>query len=550
MEEREVNYTFTLIFSITIAVFGNSFLYGYQIGVVNTPSHIIKDFYNATYYERRGGNWSNIQAYAAYRDSLNTSVSDTSNASTTPGPAEKTPADFGADESLLLEKWELELLWSSTVAAFVLFGMVGAFLALKVADTVGRKRGMVVITFIMFIAAILGGITVVAKSPECLILSRVLVGLHSGLNITLAPLYLTEIAPKKIRGAVGTCHQLAITVGILFSQILGMAELLGTDYLWPLLFAFNAIPSLVCVLVLPFCPESPRWLLISKNMEEETKQAMQRLRGYDDVEDEIDEMRMEAKKSGNAKNFTLKELLTTPDLRMPTLIACVGQISQQWSGINAVMSYSAFIFAQANVSSTNIPYVIVGTGFVNVVATVIAVPLMEKLGRRPLLLWPMCVMAGSFVLMTVFLQLQFDPSLKDSHSSFAMICIILMHLYIVGFALGLGPIPFTIVAEIFRQESRAAAMSLSVACNWICNFILMWTFPFLRDGLEAYTYLLFVVILVAAIIFIFFFVPETKNKTFDEIASSITFGGRARGQSRGFTPKEDEGLMPTGTTKV
>ncbi|XP_046369787.2 solute carrier family 2, facilitated glucose transporter member 1-like [Haliotis rufescens] len=547
MGEREINYTFTLILSITIAVFGNSFLYGYQIGVVNTPSHIIKDFYNATYYERRGGNWSSIQAYASYLEGLNKTISD-SNASTTPGPAEKTPADFGADESLLLEKWELELLWSSTVAAFVFFGMVGAFLALKVADTVGRKRGMVVITFIMFLAAILGGITVIAKSPECLIVSRVLVGLHSGLNITLVPLYLTEIAPKKIRGAVGTCHQLAITLGILSSQILGMTELFGTVDLWPLLFAFNAIPSLVCLLVLPFCPESPRWMLISKNREEEAKTAMQKLRGYDNVEDEMGEMRAEAKKSRNAKNFTLKDLLTTPELRMPTVIACVGQISQQWSGINVVMSYSSFIFAQANVSATQIPYVIVGTGFVNVVTAIVAVPLMEKLGRRPLLLWPMCVMAGSFVLMTIFLQLQFDLSLKASHSTFAMICIVLMHLYIVGFALGLGPIPFTIVAEIFRQESRAAAMSLSVACNWICNFILMWTFPFLRDGLEAYTYLLFVVILVAAIIFIFFFVPETKNKTIDEIVSSIALGGRAHGKRDGFKINEDDSLITN--TKV
>ncbi|XP_067659655.1 solute carrier family 2, facilitated glucose transporter member 3-like [Haliotis asinina] len=546
MGEREVNYTFTLIFSVVIAVFGNSFLYGYQIGVVNTPSHIIKDFYNATYYERRGGNWSDIQAYAAYRDSLNTSVSDTSNASTTPGPAEKTPADFGADESLLLEKWELELLWSSTVAAFVLFGMVGAFLALKVADTVGRKRGMVVITFIMFIAAILGGITVIAKSPECLILSRVLVGLHSGLNITLAPLYLAEISPKKIRGAIGTSHQLAITLGILTSQILGLTEILGTVDLWPLLFAFNAIPTLVCVLALPFCPESPRWLLIAKNKEDDSRKAMQRLRGYDDVEDEIDEMRMEAKKSGNAKNFTLKELLTTPDLRMPTLIACVGQISQQWSGINAVMSYSAFIFAQANVSAAYIPYVIVGTGSVNVVVAIIVIPLMEKLGRRPLLLSSICIMAASFVLMTIFLQLQFDLSLKESHSKFATVCIALMHVYVVGFTLGLGPIPFTIVTEIFRQESRAAAMSLSVACNWICNFILTWTFPFLRDGLEAYTYLLFVAILVAAVIFFFIFVPETKNKTFDEIACSIAQGKGAHGKS--LEIDEDHSLMET--TKV
>ncbi|XP_041378149.1 solute carrier family 2, facilitated glucose transporter member 5-like [Gigantopelta aegis] len=549
MAEDEVKYTFTLVFSVTIAVFGNSFLYGYQIGVINTPASLIKAFYNETYYERNGGNWTSMQKYDVYITEVTAANQTDNSTNKKPDDAYKTPAEFGVDTDKLLKPWELELLWSSTVAAFVLFGMIGAFLSAKLADIAGRKKGMLMITVIMFAAAIFGGITLITKSPECLIVSRILVGLHSGLNISLAPLYLAEISPKKIRGAIGTCHQLGITIGILSSQIFGLPVLLGTSLLWPYLFAFNAFPSLVCLILLPLCPESPRWLLIRKGEDETASALLKKLRGYDNVEEELEEMRLEAKTSGGVRNFTLKELVTTPELRMPTIIACVSQVAQQWSGINAVMSYSSFIFAQAQVPDQYIPYVIVGTGTINVICTVIAVPLMEKLGRRPLLIWPMCVMAAAFLLMTVFLELQFDVSLADHHTAFAMTCIVLMHIYVIGFALGLGPIPFIVVSEIFRQEARAAAMSLSLAFNWICNFILMLTFPFLKDGLGAYTYLLFTAILVGAIAFIFFFVPETKNKTFDEIAASIAFG-RARGQTKNYKFDENDETTPMDNSKV
>nr|KAG5707331.1 hypothetical protein BaRGS_005298 [Batillaria attramentaria] len=301
------------------------------------------------------------------------------------------PEAFGVDMDKLLEKWQIEILWAATVALFVFFGMIGAFSSAKVADYFGRKKGMIIITFIMFIAAVLGGITILAKAPELLMLSRVFVGMHSGLNISLCPLYLAEISPKKIRGAIGTCHQLAITIGILFAQILGLRELLGTESLWPLLFAFNAVPSILCLVAMPFCPESPRFLLIKQGKEEEARK-------------------------GHA---------------------------------TMVMSYSTFIFAQAKVPEEFIGYIILGTGTINVLCTVIAVPLMEKAGRRPLLLWPMCVMTISFIFMTIFLNLM------NRHPSL--------------------------------EEPRAAAMSLSLAFNWICNFILMLVFPFMKDGLEEYT---------------------------------------------------------------
>ncbi|XP_050414501.1 solute carrier family 2, facilitated glucose transporter member 1 isoform X1 [Patella vulgata] len=542
--ERETNYTFTLIFSTFVAVLGNSFLYGYNIGVVNTPALIIQEFYRKVYFERAGGNYGNLQDFDKQLISKNLTFENgtlRANQSEIDDLSDK----LGVDHALLLEKWEIELLWSTTVAAFVLFGMIGAFTSAKVADFFGRKKGMIVITFVMFIAAIFGGITKVAASPECLIISRIFVGLHSGLNVSLAALYLAEISPKKIRGAIGTCHQLAITVGILSSQILGLNELLGTVDLWPWLFAFNAIPLFIHLVCWPLCPESPRYLLIKKNEEQEATIALRKLRGYDDVEDEIEEMRIESKRSVSGTNFSMHQLLTTPELRFPTVVACLLQVTQQWSGINAVMSYSTFIFGQAQVPTEKIGYVIVGTGSINVLCTVIAVPLMEKLGRRPLLLWPMCMMAISFLLMTVFINLQFNVDLVEHHSTFAMICIVLMHIYVIGFALGLGPIPFILVSEIFRQEPRAAAMSLSTAFNWICNFVLMLAFPFMKDGLGAYTYLLFTIILAAAVVFIFFFVPETKNRTFDEIVASLGLT-RGRGPKSSYKFPDEAELQPMG----
>lgn len=564
--EREPRVTFWLFFSITVCVFGNSFLYGYNIGVVNSPAKLIKAFYSQVYLGRDGFETEyRVDEKALYYKSppVNTSVSTTAKTLTTTivvvnpvGPGynasgNETATTTAMPRDPLLAKTSkeidednfIELMWSLTVALFVFFGMVGAFSSGKIADHFGRKKGMVIITFLMFLAAIFGGIPKVAKAPECLLLSRVFVGLHSGINVSLASLYLAEISPKKIRGAVGTCHQLFITIGILWSQILGLPDLSGGWNSWPILFAFNALPSIVCLILFPMCPESPRYLLIKNNDEDGAKKALVKLRGYDDVEDELEEMRVEARQASRVESFTLKKLLTTPELKLPIIIAVLMQVAQQWSGINAAMSYSSFIFAQANVAENTIPYVVVAQGAINVIATIICVPLMEKLGRRPLLIWPMCGMVISFVALTISLNLLQSDSYSEHKFALAIVSIVVMMTYVIGFALGLGPIPFIVVSEIFRQEPRAAAMSFSLAFNWICNFILMLTFRFIQKGIAAYTYLIFIVILVASIIFIVIFVPETKNRTFDEIARSIGFG------RKGAYRQDAEELQPMGNSK-
>ncbi|KAL5013949.1 hypothetical protein ScPMuIL_008219 [Solemya velum] len=540
--EREVKYTFWLVFSISICVFGNSFLYGYNIGVVNQPAKIIQVFYKNVLLARDG------QLPAEDENVLATNQTDLTgggvgyivkeNGGNTTNQTSVGKKVGGKEE----EDPFIELLWSLTVAIFVAFGMIGSFISGNVAEKLGRKRGMIAITVIMLIAAVLGGIPRVASSFEVLIISRAFVGLHCGLNVSLASLYLAEISPQKIRGAVGTCHQLFITIGILWSMILGLRELLGTEVYWPLLFAFNALPALTCLVLMPLCPESPRYLLITKKDEQGATEVMRKLRGYTDVEEEVEEMRVEAKKQQSVEHFSLKQLLSTPELRMPLIIAVFLQAAQQASGINAVMSYSSFIFTQASVAEDVVQYAIVGNGTINVIATIIAVPLMEKAGRRPLLLWPMCCMALSFLLLCIFHTLQYDEDLVSHHSAFAWVCIIAMHTYVIGFALGLGPIPFTIVSEMFRQEPRAAAMSFSIGFNWIINFILMMTFRFMQEALFGFTYIPFIVILVISIIFIFFFVPETKNRTFDDIANSISHGRQKK--SPPFNDEEGVAMGP------
>lgn len=559
MTEREINYTFWLIFSVLIVVMGNSFLYGYNIGVVNNPAGVIRVFYVEAGMIRKGllpDTWFEAKeqyfAFVENLGALNLTIDSFLNM-TMAGDYSVIDNNTAIQMMTLhrtieainkesIDNDKIEILWSATVAIFVLFGMIGAFASGWFADYFGRKRGIIIITFVMFVAALAGGISKTLLSFELVIVHRALVGLHCGLNVSLASLYLAEISPKKIRGSIGTCHQLFITVGILWSNIMGVSKLAGTEDSWPWVFVFNAFPAALCLICMPFCPESPRYLLIKKGNEQDARDGLRKFRGYLDVEDEIDEMKVEARKSQSVEEFSLKKLLTTPELRIPVIIACCLQIAQQFSGINAVMSYSSFMYQNAGVDQNLIEWIVCLTSLINVLTTIPAVPLMEKLGRRPLLIYPMICMALSFVVLTIFHNLQYVESMTENHGIFAIIGIVAMHTYVIGFAVGLGPIPFIVVGEIFRQEPRAAAMSLSLTFNWICNFILMMVFRFMQKGMRGYVYLPFIGVLVLAVAFIFLMVPETKNRTFDEIAQSISKG--RKGKEDGMLNHEGEEMQP------
>ncbi|CAH1794160.1 unnamed protein product [Owenia fusiformis] len=327
----------------------------------------------------------------------------------------------------------------------------------------------------------------------------------------LAPIFLSEITPVHLRGSLATCHQLGITIGALSTAILGLKQLLGTADRWPYLLLLNIIPASVSLFVLPFLPDSPRYLLLTKNEPSLARKSLQFYRNREDVDADLNEVETEARDAGI--QYTMKQVLTDRSLRWPLFIVVFLNIAQQLSGIDAIFFYSEMIFEIAQVE--DIQMAIVFTNIVPVVTTMVSVVLIDKMGRRMLLLLSTTIMMLSCILITTSISLQaLVPWMSYASIGF-------VNLYSVGYALGLGAIPLMIGTELFRQGPRPQAMAIGGLVNWLCDLLVSIGFPLLNGVLKQYTFLIFMTFLIVFIVFIFFKVPETKNRTIEEIAQDF-----------------------------
>ncbi|XP_017574027.1 solute carrier family 2, facilitated glucose transporter member 3a [Pygocentrus nattereri] len=463
MEGEKKQVTCYLLFSLSTAVIG-SLQFGYNTGVINAPEQKLQAFFNETWVKRYGK------------------------------PIEPGVSIF---------------VWSLAVAIFSVGGMVGSFSVGVVADKFGRRKSMFLVNILALIGGGLMGLCTLCSSFEMVIAGRLVIGLFCGLFTGLTPMYVGEVSPTPLRGAFGTLHQLGVVLGILISQIFGLEFLLGSDKLWPLLLALTVVPAVIQCVLLPFCPESPRYLLINLNQEEEARKALVRLRGFEDVSKDMQEMKEESVKMNMEKKVTIPELFRTATYRQPLLIAVVLQLSQQLSGINAVFYYSTGIFESAGV--TQPIYATIGAGAVNVVFTVVSLFLVERAGRRSLHLIGLGGMAVSALLMTIALLLKHIESL--SYLSIGAV-----FAFVAMFEMGPGPIPWFIVAELFSQGPRPAAMAIAGFSNWTANFFVGISFPKLEKLCGPYVFIIFMIFLIFFFIFTFFRVPETKGRTFEDIA--------------------------------
>ncbi|XP_071305085.1 solute carrier family 2, facilitated glucose transporter member 5-like [Agelaius tricolor] len=458
--------TLPLALVALISAFGSSFQYGYNVSVINSPAPYMQDFYNRTYLERTG-----------------------------------VPMDRGFQT----------LLWSLTVSMFPLGGLFGSLLVWPMVNNCGRKGTLLINNLFSIAAAILMGTSELAKTFEVIILSRVLMGIFAGLASNVVPMFLGEMSPKNLRGAVGVVPQLFITIGILAAQILGLHSILGNAEGWPVLLGLTGIPSLLQLLTLPFFPESPRHLLIQKGTEEQARRALQRLRGRQDVDDEIQEMYQENLSEKEEGQFSVLSLFTFRGLRWQLISIIVMMAGQQLSGVNGVFYYADRIFESAGVHSSSIQYVTVSIGAINVVMTLLAVFIVESLGRRILLLAGFVLCSASCALLTLALNLQSTVSWM---SYLSIVCVIA---YIIGHAIGPSPIPAVMITEMFLQSSRPAAFMVGGSVHWLSNFTVGLLFLYMEAGLGPYSFLIFCAICITTVLYIFFIVPETKNKTFMEI---------------------------------
>ncbi|NWS71334.1 GTR5 protein, partial [Crotophaga sulcirostris] len=463
-----------------ISAFGSSFQYGYNVSVINSPAPYMQDFYNRTYFNRSG-----------------------------------VPMDSGFQT----------LLWSLTVSMFPLGGFKKNLMVWPLVNRCGRKGTLLINKKKSIAAAILMGTSEVAKTFEVIIISRVIMGIYAGLASNVVPMFLGELSPKNLRGAIGVVPQLFITVGILVAQILGLNRILGNAQGWPVLLGLTGIPSLIQLLTLPFFPESPRYLLIQKGNEEQARRALQKLRGWDDVDDEIEEMRQEDRSEKEGERFSVLSLCTFRALRWQLISIIVMMMGQQLSGVNGVFYYADRIFLSAGVDENNVQYVTVSIGAINVVMTLLAVFIVESLGRRVLLLAGFGLCCVSCAVLTLALNLQTTVSWM---SYLSIVCVIV---YIIGHAIGARnclwdfqicnslpkKIPFVMITEMFLQSSRKKTFMVGGSVHWLSNFTVGLVFLYMEAGLGSYCFLVFCAICLITLVYIFFIVPETKNKTFMEI---------------------------------
>ncbi|XP_030885426.1 solute carrier family 2, facilitated glucose transporter member 5 isoform X5 [Leptonychotes weddellii] len=427
--KKEGRLTLILLLATLIAAFGSSFQYGYNVAAVNSPAELMKAFYNETYYERNNN---------------------------------------------YINEFSLTLLWSVSVSMFPFGGFIGSLMVGPLVNKLGRKGTLLFNNIFSIVPAILMGCSEVARSFEMIIVSRLLVGICAGLSSNVVPMYLGELAPKNLRGALGVVPQVFITIGILVAQIFGLRSLLAN------------------------------------------KEALKRLRGWDDVGSEMEEIWQEDEAEKAAGFISVLKLFSMRSLRWQVISIIILMGGQQLSGVNAIYYYADQIYLSAGVNDHDVQYVTVGTGAVNVLMTVCAVFVVELLGRRVLLLLGFSVCFTACCVLTAALALQ------DTISWMPYVSITCIISYVIGHALGPSPIPALLITEIFLQSSRPSAFMVGGSIHWLSNFTVGLIFPFIQVGLGPYSFIIFAVICLLTTVYIFQVVPETKAKTFMEINQIFT----------------------------
>uniref|UniRef100_A0A8C5EN29 Solute carrier family 2, facilitated glucose transporter member 5-like n=1 Tax=Gouania willdenowi TaxID=441366 RepID=A0A8C5EN29_GOUWI len=471
--EQKEHLTRWLLAAAFLASFGSSMLYGYNLAVVNSPAQYIKAFYNQTM----------IETY-----------------------------DWVPDESFLT------VLYSLTVSIFAIGGMIGALLVGKLVTKFGRKGTLVRSSVLVFVGGALMGFSRTCGNPAMVIIGRFITGVHSGICLSVVPMYLGEIAPKNLRGSLGLVPSIHICLGVFIAQVLGLSELLGKEEHWPLLLSLVVFPTAVQLMLLPWFPESPRYLLIEKGNVHATIAALKWFRAKENIEAEVEEMQEEQRSLSSIQTISVRQLLMDRCVRWQVITILVLNIGMQLSGIDAIWFYTNDIFKNAGIPELYIQYTTVGTGAIEVIAGMLGCFSIEHLGRRPLVIGGFSFMAICCSGITVSIILQTQYSFMRYMSVGCVIGIV------AGFCIGPAGVPFLITAELFKQSHRPAAYTIAGCLNWLSNFTIGFVFPFLEIATGPYCYLIFCAIGFGVAIYTTVIIPETKNKTFMEI--SQMFGPR------------------------
>ncbi|XP_050763630.1 solute carrier family 2, facilitated glucose transporter member 8 [Gymnogyps californianus] len=392
-------------------------------------------------------------------------------------------------------------------------GTLGGYLV----DKVGRKLSLMLCS----IPYVFGYIVIIsAQNVWMLYFGRILTGLASGITSLVVPVYISEVSHPKVRGMLGSCVQLMVVTGILGAYIAGIA------LKWRWLAVLCSFPSCIMLLFMSFMPETPRFLL-NRNKRSEAIASLRFLRGpHADHEWECRQIEAGVQEEGlNLSDFK------NPSIYRPLLIGVALMFFQQVTGINAVMFYAETIFEDANFKDSRMASVIVGS--IQVCFTAVAALIIDKTGRKVLLYISGIIMALSTALFGLYFKMvlpnrnnssnpdvwfTLNSASPGTESSISWLAVVSLGLFVAGFALGWGPVPWLVISEIFPLKARGILSGACVLTNWVMAFLVTKEFHDFIGFLTSYgTFWLFSAFCCLNVTFTAFYVPETKGQTLEQI---------------------------------
>jgi len=411
--------------------------------------------------------------------------------------------------------------WANSCALVGCFA--GSLIAGALGDRYGRKPVLVASAVLFAVSSFLTGW---AFSFANFILWRIAGGVAIGLSSNISPLYIAEVSPAAHRGRLVSLNQFAVVIGILLAQIMNwqiaapVPEHASPEALlmswnvqlgWRWMFTAVAVPAIVFLATASGIPESPRWLLTHGRTEQALK-VLSRIGGSAEYATGQTAAIINALRDEKDRTASWRGLLR-PSVRTVLIVGIVLAVLQQWSGINILFNYAEEVYRAAGLGASQILFDIVITGTINLLFTLVAMAIVDRLGRRPLMLIGCCGIGVSHLLAGFAYRI-------GQHSAAVLVLTLCA---IACYAMTLAPLTWVLISEIFPNRLRSLGVSAAVSALWISSFALTYSFPFINRALgSAGSFFIYGAICLAGAVFVFFFVPETKGRTLEEIEAQTT----------------------------